>query len=153
MSGLLDAGEAGSAEEMPRRVLDVVGVDRLVQLELFPPPLELTRVVEGDPALPVVSLAGRVQLDHLVEIGDGLLELPQPEIVLPPPLVGGHVAGIAFDRPGRIGHGRLQSLALGIIRRAARLPADAASGHEQETGQRAKVHTVALVLTNGGNAR
>src|SRR3712207_2677558 len=62
-AGGLGVLPAGDAVEVPGGVLDVVGVDGLVELELPGAFLVLAGVVEGDAALPVAGLLVGAELE------------------------------------------------------------------------------------------
>ncbi len=59
---------AGHAEEVPDSVLDIVGVDGAVELELQRAGLERTRVILGDASLPELRLDFGSELDDAIEI-------------------------------------------------------------------------------------
>src|SRR6266851_1528231 len=87
LAGLVDAGGADEAKEVPGGVFDVVGVYRAVQLELLRAAFEFAGVVEGDAALPVVGLASGVELDDAIEVSDGFFEVGEAEVVFAATLI------------------------------------------------------------------
>lgn len=88
----------GQAEEMPNRVLHILGIHGAVQLELIHPLLEFTGVIQGDPALPVARGFLREEGDHGIEVGDRFLDPGLAKVILPPALVRG-----CGDLPGLLG--------------------------------------------------
>ena len=82
---------------MPHRILHVLRIDRLVQLELLAPLLEHPRVITGDAALPVLRRLRRRQFEELVEVRHRLLEMPRLEMLRAAMLIDQRRLGIQFD--------------------------------------------------------
>ena len=70
----------GHAEKVPSRVLDVVGIDRAVRLELLAAVVVASNVIERDAALPEFRRCVWNQRGDAIETGDRLLYSSREEI-------------------------------------------------------------------------
>ena len=61
---------------MPRGVLHVVRINRLMQLELFSAVFVATRIILRDSPLPILRLASRIEVDRFIEIRQRLRDPP-----------------------------------------------------------------------------
>jgi len=115
------------AEVVPGGVFDVVGIDGLVELELFGGAGVVAGEVEGQAALPVVGLARAVEGDLAVEVGDGGAEVAQAEVAFAAAVQRGDRVGgegeefaVVGDRGGEVAAGVVgggtQGVAAGVIR-------------------------------------
>ena len=71
---------SGDAEEMPGSVLDVVGVDSAVRLELLAAVLVAADIVQHDPALPQLGCRVWFQRGDPIETGSRFFETAVLEI-------------------------------------------------------------------------
>jgi hypothetical protein len=93
------------AEVVPGGVFDVVGVDRLVELELGGGAGVVAGVVEGQATLPVVGLARGVEGDLAVEVGDRVAEVAEAEVGFASAVQGGDRVGGEGEEFGVVGEG------------------------------------------------
>ena len=68
------------AEKVPGRILDVVGIDRAVRLELRAAVVVAPGVVERDAALPELRRCVGSERDDAIETGDRLLDASREEV-------------------------------------------------------------------------
>ena len=90
--------DAGHAEEMPGRVLDVVRIDRLMQLELLTTVAEFARVIVGNAPLPELRRRLRVELRRAIEVGQRPGDVIVAELLH---ALGDQVGGIVRADGGR----------------------------------------------------
>src|SRR5437867_160744 len=92
--GVIQAGKTRGTEEMPDRVFDVVGVDRLVKFELLLAVGKTLRVIADDAALPEMRRRRLFEPDGGIEVCNGIVEFAKPEAAPSAVLVEDRSSGI-----------------------------------------------------------
>src|SRR5690606_4405348 len=85
---------ANQAEKVPRRILDILRIDLLMELKLLSPFLVFTRVITGDAALPMIGGVLWPQFQLSIEIRQSFGDASTTKMLLAPAVkhAGGEIA-------------------------------------------------------------